>query len=160
MTGTERFEAVYREYEPKVSGYIHSHVGNREDAEDLCGEVFRKVLEHMNAGAEGGVSSFIYTVTRNAVIDYYRTRRVSAPIPEDLPAEDSPETEALDRDALDRLASSLEKLSERERDIVVMHYWSGDTLQEIARRLGESYSVIKRAHQAALGKLRLLMGEA
>ena len=40
MTDQAFFEELYREYQPKVSGYIHSHVNDAEDAEDLCSEVF------------------------------------------------------------------------------------------------------------------------
>ncbi len=158
MTDAERFEAIYREYQPKVSGYIRSRVSNKEDAEDLCGEVFRKALEHFDSGAGEGMSSYIYTVTRNTVIDYFRTRRVSAPLSEEIPAEETPERIALDRDSLDRLAAALQKLPERERDILVWHYYAEKTLQEISFQLGEPYSVVKRAHQAALKKLRDLMG--
>ena len=159
MTDMERFDAIYREYRPKVSGYIGSHVSDPEDAEDLCSEVFRKVLEHLADHPSGGVSSFIYTVTRNTVVDYYRTRRVHAPLEEDLPEESGLEESVLNSDALRRLAGALRRLPQRERDIVVLHYYQGRSLQEIAGALNLPYGTAKRAHQAALMQLRGLLGE-
>lgn len=154
MTEAERFESIYREYKPKVSSYIRSRVGNPEDAEDLCSEVFRKALEHLDQGIEKGISSFLYTITRNSVIDYYRTRRETAQIPEDLPAQDSPEDNVLSSDTLERLAVFLRQLPERERDIIVLHYYADNSLKDIAARMELPYGVIKRAHQSALKKLR------
>ena len=156
MTDAERFEAIYREYRPKVLGYIHRHVGETQDAEDLCGEVFRKVLEHLAPGSSG-VSSFIYTTTRNTVTDFYRTRRVHSPLPEDLTAEDGPEEIAINSDSLDRLAGALCQLSERERDIIVLHYYANHSLYEISDKMALPYGVTKRAHQSALRHLRELM---
>ncbi|MBR6115719.1 MAG: sigma-70 family RNA polymerase sigma factor [Oscillospiraceae bacterium] len=154
MTDAERFDAIYREYRPKVSQYISSRVADPEDAQDLCSEVFRKALEHLDLRSGAGVSSYIYTVTRNTVVDYYRTRRIHAPLEEDLPEEGGPEEDLLRADSLSRLAGALSGLPERQRDIIVLHYYSGCTLQEVSERMSLPYSVVKRAHRSALERLR------
>ena len=156
MTDAERFEAVYREYRPKVLDYIRSHVSETLDAEDLCSEVFRKVLEHMDPGSSG-VSSYIYTITRNTVVDYYRTRRIHCPLDEDLSVDDSPEAGVLSAETLEQLAGALRLLPERERDIIVLHYFANNSLHEISDKMALPYSVVKRAHQSALKKLRVQM---
>ncbi len=65
----------------------------------------------------------------------------------------------LNSDALKRLAEALRRLPQRERDIVVLHYYQGRSLQEIAGALNLPYGTAKRAHQAALLQLRGLLGE-
>lgn len=160
MTDAERLDEIYREYRPKVLDYIRSHVGNPEDAEDLCSEVFRKVLEHLDPAAGTAVSSYIYTITRNTVVDYYRTRRVHTPLSEELPDEGGMEETLLNRETLERLSRALRALEPRERDIVVLHYSQGDSLQEISRKMELPYGVVKRAHQSALKSLRSHMAEA
>lgn len=159
MTDTERFDAIYREYRQKVRGYINSHVSSPEDAEDLCSEVFRKALEHLDPGAGMSVSSYIYTITRNTVTDYCRTRRINSPLTEDIRAEGGPEEAVINGDALERLAQALRQLPERERDIIVLRYHANNSLQEIANKMALPYSVIKRAHQSALKQLRFLLEE-
>ena len=157
MTDTERFDAIYREYRQKVHGYIIGHVNNPEDAEDLCSEVFRKVLEHLDLTAGTGVSSYIYTVTRNTVVDYCRTRRIDLPLDEDLKGDSGPEETIINSDSLDRLALALRQLPDRERDIVVLYYYANNTLHEISDKMSLPYSVTKRAHQSALKHLRSLL---
>ena len=159
MTDAERFETIYREYRPKVLDYIHSHVNDPQDAEDLCSEVFRKALEHLDLKSGKGVSSYIYTITRNTVVDYYRTRRVHTPLPETLPAEDSMEETVMNGESLERLARALQSLPVRERDILVLHYYADKSLQEIANKMALPYSVTKRSHQSALNHLRGLLAD-
>ncbi len=159
MTDAERFDAIYREYRPKVLDYVRSHVNDPQDAEDLCSEVFRKVLEHLDPKAETGVSSYIYTITRNTVVDFYRTRKVHTPLSEELPAEGGMEEAVMNGDALERLALALRRLPERERDILVLHYYANESLQEIANKMTLPYSAAKRAHQSALSRLRAMLAD-
>ena len=160
MTDEERFEEIYREYHSKVLAYIRSRVGNAEDAEDLCSEVFRKALENLDTRGSAGVSSYLYTISHNTVVDYYRTRRVHEDIPETLPAEGDIEESLLSSDSLDRLAGALRQLPEQERDIIVLHYYANNSLHEISDKMQLPYSVLKRRHQAALKHLRDMLGEA
>ena len=148
-----QFEGIYREYHPKVLGYLRHHIG-ANDAEDLCGEVFARVWEHLDPKAGADVSSYIYTITRRAVVDYYRTHRDHAPLEEPIPNGGSFEEDLFRREILTSLAAALRRLDERERDIIVLHYSRGDTLREIAATMELPYGVVKRSHQAALNKLR------
>ncbi|MDO4991261.1 MAG: sigma-70 family RNA polymerase sigma factor [Eubacteriales bacterium] len=159
MTNAEWFDTVYREYRPKVLDYIRSHVSDARDAEDLCSEVFRKALEHFSSERGEGVSSYIYTITRNTVVDYYRTRRVHAPLDEELPSQDSMEDALVTADGLEALARSLRALPEPERDLIVLHYYANNSLREIADKMELSYGAAKRLHQSALRHLRGALGE-
>ena len=160
MTDSEYFDSVYRQYHDKVYGYIIGHVGVSEDAEDLCSEVFRKAMEHYDPERGPGISSYLYTTTRNTVIDFYRTRKVNSELTEDIPADGSLEDQMISADTLDRLAAALKKIPERDRDIIVLHYYEGNTLTEISEMMNLPYSVIKRAHRSALKKLQDIMGAA
>ena len=159
MTETARFETIYREYRPKVLDYIRSHISDPQDAEDLCSEVFRKALEHMDPAYGSGVSSWIYTITRNTVVDHYRRRRMDCPLTDDLPAEGGMEESLLEDDVRERLAAALRELPERERDILVLHYYANKSLQEISNTMKLPYGVTKRAHASGLKKLRGLLGD-
>lgn len=159
MTDTAFFEEIYREYQPKISGYIHNHVNNPEDAEDLCSEVFRKAWEHIDTQNRSGFSSFLYTVTRNTVFDYFRTHRQFAPIPETKAVEDDMSEKLLQEETLSRLAAALKALPEPQRELVVLRYYKNKTLQEIAEMMDLSYGVTKRLHKAALDALRGILAD-
>jgi RNA polymerase sigma factor (sigma-70 family) len=68
------------------------------------------------------------------------------------------EEEILSNDSLERLAVALRQLDEQDRDILVLHYYANNSLQEIANKMDLPYSVLKRRHQALLKKLRGMLG--
>ena len=57
---------------------------------------------------------------------------------------------------LDLLADALLRLKEKERDLIVLHYYSGHTLREVADMMGMSYINAKVIHKKALESLRTL----
>ena len=149
-------EAVYSEFYGKVYGYILSKIKNPQDAEDIAADVFVKIYAKLDTfdDNKSSLSTWIFTVTRNTLTDFYRTRRVFDEIPETLTADYSVDEEICSGEALQNLADALEELDKRERDIIILHYYSGKTLKEIAERLGISYAYVKILQNKALEHLR------
>lgn len=158
MIVTDEFKTeIYEKFQPKVLSYINGKVNNYTLAEDLCSDVFLKIYEKIDTfdDSKASVSTWIFTITRNTLTDYYRTRKISGgEIPEYLSDDTSLEDDVCNEEMLDTLADALEKLDERERDIVVLHYYSGKTLKEIADIIGISYSYTKLLHNNALSRLQ------
>ena len=155
MTDREK-EKLYTEYRGKVLSYIRSRVTGAEDAEDLCEDVFEKAFrasDGFDAG-KASVGTWIYSITRNTVIDFYRRTRPTSEIPEDIPDESSPEDEVVAAETLEELAAALEGLPAELADIIVYRYYDLMPLTEIASRLGISYGAVKLRHQKALTMLR------
>lgn len=150
-------EDIYLAYHDKVSAYIRGKVENHHDAEDLVSQVFEKVYGKLNTFDEtkASLSTWIYTITRNVVTDYYRTRRIHASYDEayELPAPEK------DRDELDTLADALMTLRARERDLILLHYYKGLTLKEVAAKMGMSYINAKVIHKKALSGLKTYFQE-
>ncbi len=147
-------EKIYAEFSGKVKGYVSSHVENTHDREDVISEVFLKVYSSLDRfdKAKASVSTWIYTITKNTVIDYYRSKRAFETLSENTTDED----DSLDLD-IDALADALSKLGERERDLIILHYYSGYTLKSIAEMMNISYIYAKVIHKKALGELEGLM---
>lgn len=157
MERTEQFKnEIYQTYQPKVFGYMISKVNNAELSEDLTADVFLKVYEKLDDFDEtkASVSTWIYTIAKNRLTDYFRTRRVFEEVPETLNDGSDVEEEVCNREMLDKLAASLKKLPERERDIIILRYYSGFTLKEIAEKLRISYAYVKVLQNKALDALR------
>ena len=57
-------------------GYIAARVQRRADAEDLCADVFEKAFRKRDAFDESkaSISTWIFTITRNTVIDHFGIR--------------------------------------------------------------------------------------
>ena len=147
---------IYKDYHGKVFGYIISQVNNSDLAEDLCEDVFLKVYEKLDTfdNTKASISTWIYTIARNTLTDYYRTRKVCEEIPEEYESTISVEDEVCNREMLDKLANALEKLDERARDIIILRYYSGFKLTEIAEKLDISYSYVKLLHNNAFENLK------
>ena len=149
-------EKIYRDYHGKVFGYIRSKINSVQDAEDITADVFVKAFEKLDSFDESkaSLSTWIYTITRNTLTDYFRTRKVFAEIPETLEDDSSVENDVCNAEILERLANALDTLDERERDIIILRFYSGKTLKEITAQMGISYAYGKVLQNKALEKLR------
>ena len=149
-------ETVYKEYHDKVFAYIRSKVNNNEDAEDLCSEVFLKIQKKLAEydDEKASVSTWVYTIARNAVIDFYRVSRQTEELPDELSEEiasdDGTDSTLLQRETLHELAEALQKLSDEERAVIVFRYYDGLSLTDIQKKTGLSYGQVKLRHNSAL----------
>lgn len=152
-------EKIYRDYHDKVLGFLISKTSNYDLSEDICSDVFLKVYGKLDTFDEkkASLSTWIYTITNNTLTDFYRTRKVQEEIPEDINADYLVEEEVCNNEMLDILADALEKLDKRSRDIIILRYYSGKTLKEIAEQLGISYAYVKLLHGKALDTLKSLL---
>lgn len=160
------FNYIYSEYHKKVTAYVRKKVADTSAVEDLVEDIFMKIYENLHRydPEKSALSSWVYTVTSRMVTDYYRTRRVHSEIPNDDGAEgmmplsliDNQELDAdiIKAEMLDQLADALESLVERERDLIILHYYSNLTLKEIAVKMKMSYANVKIIHKKALAKMR------
>ena len=147
---------LYAAYRDKVLAYLMNRTACREDAEDLCEEVFAEAFRCLPRydPARASLSTWLFQITRFTLIDYFRTKHPSEPIPEDLAAADDPAEAFLKRETLDRLAAALRALEPQERDIIVLRYYKGQTLTEVSRLTGISYGMVKVKQKKALDRLR------
>ena len=150
-------EQIYLQYHDKVRAYVRGKIQDPHDVEDLVSAVFMKVVQKLDSfdPARASVSTWVYTITRNTVTDYFRTRRSVVAFEDYMVYE----TELTD-DALDSLADALMSLKEKERDLIVLHYYTGHTLKEVAEMMGMSYINAKVVHKKALDSLRAFFQKA
>ena len=151
-------EQIYLEYGEKIRGYIHSHVGNPTDAEDVASTVFLKISERSGSfdAQKSALSTWVYAITKNAVIDYYRKRRVMDDVPEEYQgASDSGLEDICRQESLTELAQALENMPERLRDVIILHYYKGIKLKDVAEAMDMSYANVKVLHKKALAQLRM-----
>ena len=154
MTEQEKTK-IYEDYAIKVRNYILSKVNDFNLAEDLTSDVFVKVYSKLDSfnDKKASLSTWIFTITRHTLIDYYRTRKVNEELPEDLTYEED-EEDICTLENLDTLKEGLKKLSDKERDLIVLHYYSKETLKDIANKMNISYAYAKVLHAKALLKLK------
>ncbi len=149
------YEQVFQNYSKKIMSYIRPRINNPADAEDLHATIFTKIFEKFASfdQTKASVSTWVYTIARNTLIDFFRTRKIY----DELGDEDIVEEDAfqgiLDEETLQELTDALKKLPQRERDLIILHYYNNMQLKEIALKLHMSYSNCKLVHNKALMKL-------
>ena len=155
-------EQIYLEYHDKVMGYIRARVHGWADAEDLCADVFEKVQRKLPEydQTKASVSTWIFTITRNTVIDFFRRSKHPEELDENLSDESEVEESLLQTETLGELATALRRLPQQLMDIIVLRYYDKKTLTEIAGMMGLSYGAVKLRHQNALMLLKEYMGGA
>jgi len=152
-------EQIYTDYSGKVMAYIRARIRNKADAEDLLSEVFEKIMKKIEGfdPEKASLNTWIFTVTRNTVIDHYRRSRPGEELDENLSDGIELDEDLLNGETLGELAAALRRLPEQMRDIIVLRYYDGKPLTEVAQLMGLSYGAVKLRHQNALLMLKEAM---
>ncbi len=156
-------EELYNSYCEKVERYICSHVGNEHDRADIVQQVFLNAISALEGydPERAAVSTWLYAITRNAVIDYYRNlEKTPLSADDDELQLSSSDEKPLSEETLETLADALEQLPERERKIIVLRFYSGYSAKETAKKVGISYANVRFLQYTALKKLRRFLEEA
>src|SRR5689334_3957362 len=84
----EAISGLYERYAPQIRRYIASRLGDPSQAEDICGDVFVKVLESLDRYEDRGwpFSAWLYRIAYARTVDVLRQarRRPSIPLDETL----------------------------------------------------------------------------
>ena len=149
-------DRIYTEYSGKVMGYIRARIRSSADAEDIHSEVFEKILRKIEDFDEtkASLNTWIFTITRNTVIDHFRRTKPTEELDENLSDDIGLDENLLNSETLSELAAALRKLPEQMRDIIVLRYYDGKPLTEIAELMNLSYGAVKLRHQNAVLMLR------
>lgn len=142
------------------------------DAEDVTQEAFLRLWRQGGEVPEDRVGAWLAHVTRNLCIDQCRRRaaarrHLGVPDPEaldGLPAgaeADGGPLHGLELDDRQRqLLDALQTLPVETRDVMLMHYYEGRKLADIATALGKSLSAVKVQVHRARHALRLVLEDA
>lgn len=152
------FEALYNQYFKSVYAYVLARTRAEAAAEDICASVWKKCYEKWVSYDEskGTFSQWLFTIARNETNMYRRLFWVRyffplAQTPEEiLPGKDDTPLELLEQDALrHNLLNALETLSNPDRDLVSLKFFSGLNNRQIAAvtQLSET-NVGTRLHRA------------
>ena len=154
-------DRIYTEYSGKVMGYIRARIRSSAEAEDLHSEVFEKVLKKIGEfdPSKASLNTWIFTITRNTVIDHFRRAKPSEELDENLSDNVELDEDLLNSETLSELAAALRKLPQQMMDIIVLRYYDCKPLTEIAEMMNLSYGAVKLRHQNAVLMLRQALAD-
>ena len=133
----------------KIYRYCFYRVRTSAVAEDITQETFLKYFAQNPKIKRGEDMAYLYTIAKNLCIDYFRKRQTEE-LPEDYPAEEFSETS----DMKIAVRAALAKLDERHREIILLRYLSGLSVNETAETMGISRFAAYRLERAALSEMK------
>jgi RNA polymerase sigma-70 factor, ECF subfamily len=119
-------------------------------AEDIVHNVFLRALRGDLALPDAPLAYF-YRAVKNAALNAQRDRRRESPLPAN---EDWLVHKSGDRFASFALQNGLDRLPADQREIVILHHWSGLTFEEAGEALGISTNTAASRYRYALERLR------
>ena len=144
----------------RIFAYFRRLCGNDDDAADLTQKTFFKVWTSLASyQRRSSFSTWLHGIAHHVYVDWRRTNRAADSQSDEWwetrAAEGpSPFEDAAERDAAHRLFALVDRLEDRAREAVHLHYYQGLSLQETAEALGVATSTVKYRLREALEFLR------
>lgn len=155
---------LYERYAPLIYRYIYFRVRQHEQAEDLCADVFVRMLEGMPRYEDRGwpISAWLYRIARDRLADTARNykRRPQAPLELWAATYDGPEQSVPNALLCQDLVRLFSALTPEQRQVLTMRFAENLPTQEVARRLGRSEGAVKAMQYRALQALARHLGPA
>lgn len=149
----EAAEAICLRYAPLVRAVIRRNFGPLEDVEDIVQETFLSLYRDLaQLRSPRALKQFIVSITLHCVGYELRRRKVRSLVgltPSGQLPEIPDEGEGRDLAAVTRFYRLLDRLSVRDRTIIVLRHLEGLSLQEVSEALGISLATVKRRQAKA-----------
>ena len=160
-TVQQQFIESYDELSDAIFRHCYFRVSNREVALDLMQDAFAKTWRHLQKGNDiYDARAFLYKVTNNLIIDYYRKKKsVSLEYlteNEERPFQppDNAHEQMLFEAELSEALKMLNKLEEPYRQAVTLRYVDGLSPKEIAEIVGENANNVSVRINRGISKLK------
>ncbi len=166
------FGELVRRYGDSLLGYLVRMTGDRERAEDLLQDTFRRVYEKAHTFRGNTFKNWLFTIATRVAIDGYR-RRAELPVVsldqvvscqgEDCQqpravavAEDQPDPlqQTIRAEQTEQVRQALKSLPAKQRATLVLAYYQGLRYREVAEVLNCSVGMVKRHMYRALTTLQ------
>lgn len=152
----------WEEYSEPLKRFIQKRVANEQDAEDILQEVFVMVYQNIDSLMdEHKIHGWIYKITRNKIIDYYRSKDKKLDV---VKLADEFESTIDDDDSSNAeiascLKSMIDSLPEEYKQAILLTEFQDMTQKELSQKMGISLSGAKSRVQRARRRLRgMLLG--
>ncbi|MGL1934286.1 MAG: RNA polymerase sigma factor SigZ [Fibrobacterales bacterium] len=152
-------EDIWHEYQSRLAAFIRSKV-DEGAVDDLLQEVFVKVhLRIDSLKDDTRLESWLYQITRNAIIDYYRTRPKSEELSDWLESPQLKETDVVKKELASCLEPMIRELPDKYRTAIQLSEIENKTQKEVAEQVGISISGAKSRIQRGRGLLKTMLDD-
>lgn len=152
------FAPLYERYVSRIYAYCRRRTSTEQEAEDLCSQVFAKVLGALHTYQGGMVAAWLFRIAHNVVVDHYRKRHTLVALDNVAPehvmmADDFTELVELN-DQHERLNTLIAALPPDKRRLLLLCLDSERTSQDVGDLLGKSAGAVRVEFHRIVKSLR------
>jgi RNA polymerase sigma-70 factor (ECF subfamily) len=148
------FREIFEHLHARVFGYILSHTPERDEALDITQEAFVdvwKALRKFEYKSDEEFYGFVFLIVKRKIARFYKARRATVPLDENIADVPYHETEYEDHRFL---MKQIQTLTAKYQELLRLRYWGGMKLAEAAAVLGITEGTAKVWHYRALQELK------
>ncbi len=156
---SEAFGQLYDAYMERIYRFVYFRVEDQQTAEDITSQVFLKAWSNLERFqfSRTPYLAWLYTIAHNAVIDHYRTRKVTTALDDvQLSQPDHSEVVETEIDLTVEMQSvkvALQTLTDDQQRVLTLKFIEGMSNNEIARQLGKREGAIRALQMRGLQAL-------
>jgi RNA polymerase sigma-70 factor (ECF subfamily) len=156
----QAFVALHARYAHRVYRYCLARTANAGDAEDLTQITFLRIVEALPRYQQRGPAfgAWIFTIARNAVIDFARAKRnhldLNELVERGWSAKAPPVEHQRERIENDLLADALPFLTRDQREVITLRFFAGLTTRETAVEMGKREDAVRALQSRAIAAIR------
>lgn len=145
---THIIEESYIKYRSSVYNYINYRIANEENSKDLTQEVFLRLMDYKQIICQATIKSFIFTISRNLVMDYLRRQYKKQEIYSYIYEHSDYTTGAADSKIIAKNLEEIEKrkialLPPKRRVIYQMNRFDNKSIKDISIELNLSQRTVE-----------------
>lgn len=147
---------LWQLFHQPLKQFVINRTGDPIAADDIVQETFIKI--HLNINTlrdDEKIKAWIYQITRNAIIDYYRRERSFEELPFNLPVAE--EDIEISTQLATCIRPMIEQLPIKYREALTITELQGYTQVQLSKKLGISLSGAKSRVQRGRSKLKELL---
>jgi RNA polymerase sigma-70 factor, ECF subfamily len=155
----EAFGQLYDAYMERIYRFVYFRVEDQQTAEDITSQVFLRAWNNLDRFRLGRTPylAWLYTIAHNAVIDHYRTRKVTTAL-EDVRLSQPDYAEVVDNEIdieveMKSIKSAMQTLTGDQQQVLMLKFIEGMSNDEIARHLGKREGAVRALQMRGLRAL-------
>jgi RNA polymerase sigma-70 factor (ECF subfamily) len=156
---SEAFGQLYDAYMERIYRFVYFRVEDQQTAEDITSQVFLKAWGNLDRFrfSRTPYLAWLYTIAHNAVIDHYRTRKVTTAL-DDVQLSQPDHSELVENEIdltveMKSVKSALQTLTDDQQKVLTLKFIEGMSNNEIARHLGKREGAIRALQMRGLQAL-------
>ena len=156
---------IFDEYAPALYKYLLRLGIGSQEADQIVGDVFARLLEKIadGKGPSSNLRAYLFQIAYHIVVDQARERQRTAPLDVADSIEQEPksvQTQMEEKLLLEKLSTMMQReLTEEQRNVIVLRYQEEFSIKETANIVGKSENAVKALQNRGIYKLRQVMGQ-